>query len=86
MSEMEDWNEILRCHYQIFNIEASIYIDVCSEGGNYKDVAKRIVETLCPGDVPNNLLKLYHEAVVGKNKKVAAKIQNCVYHIGRSLR
>ena len=86
MASGEDWNEILRGRYEIYDVEVSVYIDVCSEGGTYETISRAILEGLRPGDVPKNLYKLYKEAVFGTNLNVHHKIKNRIYHIGRKLR
>ena len=48
--------------------------------------AKIICDALREGDVPENLKKLYVEAVHGKNETVKARILGRMYFIGRSVR
>ena len=72
MSEIDgnEWNEILKGKWKAYDVEKSLYIDSVKRVNTPDGRAKIICDGLREGDVPENLKKLYVEAVYGKNEKV----------------
>ena len=81
-----EWDQVLKGKYKAFNVEKSIYIDSQSVANGPLMFAQYIYDDLRPGDVPDNLRKLYQEAVYGSNSKVRARIISRIYSIGRIVR
>ena len=81
-----DWDEILRCKFKPFDIEKSIYTDSQTVANGPNMFAQFICDGLRPGDVPDNLRKLYREAVYGTNAKVKSRIISRIYRIGGIVR
>ena len=90
MAENQDapteWGQILKCKYRPFDVEKSIYTESQNVANGPLMFAQYISDALRPGDVPDNLRKLYREAVYGTDGKVRARIINRVYSIGRLVR
>ena len=81
-----DWDEILKCKFKAFDVEKSIYTDSQQIACSPLMFAEKILDGLRPGDVPENLRKLYREAVFGSNAKVRSRIISRVYRIGGIVR
>ena len=86
MAEADDWGQILKAKYKPFEVERSIYIDSQKLANGPMMFAQYICDGLRPGDVPDNLRKIYREAVYGTNEKVKARIVSRIYSIGRLVR
>ena len=85
MAEAIDWEEILKDRYAIFKLEEQGFkesIDIC----NSTDVsAEKIYYTIMDSDeIPDNLKKLYREAVFGFNKKVKKRIKDRIANMRRN--
>ena len=81
-----DWDEILKGKYKAFDVEKSIYTDSQQLANCPMMFAQYIYDALRPGDVPENLRKIYKEAVYGTNEKVKARIVSRMYRIGGIVR
>ena len=89
MSAKDDaggWAEILKGKYKPFDVEKSIYIQSQRLANSPLMFAQYIIDGLRPGDVPENFMKLYREAVYGTNPKVKSRIISRIYNIGRIVR
>ena len=82
----EDWAVILKCKFKPFDVEKSIYADSMQIANCPMMFAQYICDGLRPGDVPENLRKLYQEAVYGTNEKVKSRIVSRMYSIGQRVR
>ena len=86
MSNILEWDKILQAKYKFFEVEKSIYIENHNKANSPEIFAKFICDGLRSGDVPENLKKMYHEAVYGTDKKVKQRIIKRVYAIGGKVR
>ena len=86
MASVSEWDKILQGKYKFFEIEKSIFTQNRNKCNSPDIMAKFICDGLRPGDVPDNLRNLYHEAVYGTDKKVKQRIIKRVYTIGRKVR
>ena len=77
----KDWEAILNSRYCIFNVEESLYIANVNMAATADGFARLIYQGLRTGDVPENLIKMYREAVYGKNEKVRNRILTRVYSV-----
>ena len=85
-TEENDWGQILKCKFKPFDVEKSIYIESQQVASSPIMFAQYICDGLRPGDVPDNLRKLYREAVYGTNSKVKSRIVSRIYRIGGIVR
>ena len=86
-SEIEfDWDKILQGKFRFFDVEKKIYAENRNKANSPDMYAKLICDNLTPGEVPENLQKLYHEAVYGTDPKVKTRIIKRVYAIGTKTR
>ena len=85
-NEAGEWGVILKCKYKPYDVERSIYTESMQSANCPLMFAQFIYEALRPGDVPDNLAKLYKEAIFGDNKKVKARIVSRMYSIGQIVR
>ena len=86
MSTVSEWDKILQAKYKFFEVEKSIYIDNRNKANSPEVFAKCIFDGLREGDIPENLQKMYHEAVYDTDKKVKQCIIKRVYAIGGKVR
>ena len=86
MASVRDWDKILQGKYKFFDVEKLIYTQNRNKSNSPEVMAKFICNGLTPGDVPDNLKDLYHEAVYGCDKKVKQCIIKWVYAIGSKVR
>ena len=84
--QSNEWAVVLKAKFKAFEIEKSIYRDSQKIASGPLMFAQYICDGLLPGDVPENLRKLYHEAVHGTNAKVKQRIISRIYSIGRIVR
>ena len=80
------WDEILKAKWKAYDVEKSLYVDSINKANSIEERAKIICDGLRPGDVPENLKKIYMEGVYGSNEKVKSRIISQTYFIGRSCR
>ena len=80
------WEHILRGKFKAFDVEKSIYSEHRNKANTPEMYAKFICDPLRDGDVPDDLRKLYQEAVYGTDPKVKARICRRVYAIGEKCR
>ena len=85
MASISEWDKLLEGKYKFFDIEKAIYSENRNRANSPDMFAKFIVDRLRPGDVPDNLLKLYKEAVYGTDAKVKKCIIKHVYAIGNKV-
>ena len=64
------WEAILNDKFKVYPAEESIYIASAQRANGPDKFVKFICDQLHPGDVPDNLNKLYIEAVYGSDAKV----------------
>ena len=81
-----EWGVILKCKFKPYDVEKSIYSSSMQVANSPLSFAQYIYDALRPGDVPENLTKLYKEALFGSNPKVKARIVSRMYSIGRLVR
>ena len=86
MASAFQWDELLQAKYKFAEIEKKLYSENRNKANTPEMYAKFICDNLRPGDVPENLCKLYHEAVYGCDGKVKAHIVKCIYGIGQRVR
>ena len=72
------WEKILQSKFKAYDIEKSIYSENRNKANTPEMYAKYICDSLREGDVPDNLRKLYEEAVYGSDPKVKLHIKKCV--------
>ena len=87
-SDMESASEIakiMQSKFKFYDVERSIYLENHNKVNAPEDFAKLICDGFRPGDVPENLRKLYREAVYGSDKAVKRRIIKRVYAIGNKL-
>ena len=80
------WEQILKGKFKAFDVEKSIYSENRNKANTPEMYAKFICDTLRDGDVPDDLKKMYHEAVYGTDPKVKARIRRRVYALGEKCR
>ena len=85
-SVSDDWGVILKCKFRPYDVELSIYTESQSVANGPLMFAQFICDALRPGDVPENLIKLYKEAVYGTHEKVKSRIVSRMYSIGQRVR
>ena len=76
----------MKSKFKPYNVEKSIYIQSQRVANGPLMFAQYICEALHPGDVPNDLHKLYKETIYGTNAKVKSRIINHIYSIGQKVR
>ena len=81
-----DWQQILKGKWKPFDVEKSLYVDSENKANSVEEKAKIICDGLREGDVPENLKKIYMEAIYGSNEKVKSRVISRVYFIGRTVR
>ena len=79
------WEQVLKGKFKAFDVEKSIYSENRNKANTPEMYAKYICHTLREGDVPDDLKKLYQEAVYGSDLKVKARIRRRVYAIGEKM-
>ena len=72
--------------FKAYDIEKSIYAENRNKANTPEMYAKFICNSLRDGDVPDNLKKLYEEAMYGTDEKVKMRIKKRVYAIGQKCR
>ena len=72
--DSDGWGQILKGKYKPFDVEKSIYTNSQRLANSPLMFAQYICDALRPGDVPENLVKLYREAVYGTNERVKSRI------------
>ena len=77
---------ILKKKFKPYPIEKSVYVNTKAKGNNPVLYAKYICDALRDGDVPDDLLKLYREAVYGKDQKVKERIHKHMYFLASKTR
>ena len=82
MANVSEWDAILNDKFKVYPVEESIYIDSVHRANGPEMFAKFICDQICPGDVPENLQRLYREAVYGTDAKVKNRIKKRMYLIG----
>ena len=83
--ESSDIEKIMQSKFKFYDVERSIYLENRNKVNAPEDFAKLISDGFRPGDVPENLQKLYREAVYGTDKRVKRRIIKRVYAIGNKL-
>ena len=68
--QISEWDEILKGKWKAYDVEKSLYIESVKKTSAPDERAKFICDNLRLGDVPENLKKLYNEAVYGSDAKV----------------
>ena len=82
IDNVPDWDSILKGRYKVCSVEREIYLETQTKANNPEVYAKYICDGLKDGDVPQNLMKLYREAVYGSNKEVKERIMKRMYFLG----
>ena len=82
MASVSEWEKILQGKFKVYDVEKSLYTENRNKANSPEILAKFICDHLRPGDVPDNLKRLYHEAVYGSDKKVKQCIIKRIYSIG----
>ena len=72
--ETSPFDAILKKKFKPYPVEKTVYVNTKSKGNNPELYAKYICDALRDGDVPDDLIKLYREAVYGKDAKVKERI------------
>ena len=85
-SDSDKWSAILKAKYKINPVEREIYLSTQNKANHPEIYAKYICDGLKEGDVPENLTKMYREAVYGSDAKVKARIIKRMYFIGNKSR
>ena len=80
------WDLVLKSKFKAFDVEKSIHSQNRNKANTSEQYAKFICDGLHDGDVPDNLHKLYIEAVYGTDSKVKKRILKRVYTIGQKSR
>lgn len=83
---VSEWDEILKGKWKAYDVEKSLYIESVKKTLAPDERAKFICDNLRPGDVPENLKKLYNDAVYGSDAKVKTRITSRIYFIGGKVR
>ena len=86
MASATDWEKILQGKFKFYDVEKLIYTENRNKSNSPEVMARFISNSLNPGDVPDNLKDLYHEAIYGSDKKVKQRIIKRVYSIGSKVR
>ena len=73
---------LLKKKFKAFEVEKSVYLNTKSKGNQPELYAKYICDSIREGDVPEDLHKLYREAVYGSDVKVKERIMKRMYFIG----
>ena len=81
-----EWDEILKGKWRAFDVEKSLYLESVKCTPSSDEKAKFICDGLRLGDIPDNLKKLYNEAVYGSDIKVRSRIISRIYFIGGKVR
>ena len=81
-----EWDEILKGKWSAYDVEKSLYLESVKKTSAPDVRAKIICNGLRQGDVPENLRKLYMEAIYGSDAKVHARIMSHIYFIGGKVR
>ena len=63
-----------------------MYLNTKRKGNNLALYAKYICDSIRDGDVPDDLLKLYHEAVYGQDVKVKERIWKRMYFLSQKTK
>ena len=79
--EQSPFDAILKKKFKPYEVEKSVYVNTKSKGNNPEIYAKYICDSLKDGDVPADLMTLYHEAVYGKDQKVKERIYKRMYFL-----
>ena len=85
MENLSEIDKIMQSKFKFYDVERSIYLENRNKVNAPEDFAKLICDGFRPGDVPENLQKLYREAVYGTDKRVKRRIIKRVYAIGNKL-
>ena len=72
--EPSPFKSISKKKFRPFEVEKCVYVNTKSKDNNPHVYAKYICDSLKPGDVPDELMQLYREAVYGTDKKVRERI------------
>ena len=59
------WESICKQHFPACEIEKIVYMNTKAKANQPEIYAKYICDSICDGDLPNDLRKLYREAVYG---------------------
>ena len=81
-SNTNDWDAIRRQRFSVYDVEKSVYMNTKAKDNQPEVYAKYICDAIRDGDVPENLRKMYREAVYGTNLKVRKRILKRTYFIG----
>ena len=81
-----EWAVILKGRYKPCESEKAIYVRTMARANQPEIYAKYICDGLKEADVPDNLLKMYREAVYGNNQKVKERIHKRMYFLGEKTR
>ena len=63
------WEQILKGKYRPFDVERSIYTESQTKANGPMMFAQFICDALRPGDVPDNLAKMYRRLFTAQIKK-----------------
>ena len=77
-----NWEPILNQRFGVFEIEKNVYMNTKAKANQPEIYAKYICDALRDGDVPDDLKKLYREAVYGSDPEVKKRILKRTYFIG----
>ena len=86
MADVSEWDAILSEKFRVYQVEQSVYISSVERANGPDMFAKFICDSIRPGDVPDNLKRLYREAVYGTDPKVKERIKKRMYLINRKVR
>ena len=81
-----DWDKIRKQRFSVFPIEKEIYVNTKAKANQPEIYAKYICDGLKVGSVPDDLMKMYREAVYGTNAKVRKRIYKRTYFIGNKTK
>ena len=84
--ETSPFDPLLHMKFKPFNIEKSVYLSTKSKGNNPLLYAKYICDSLKEGDVPDELMQLYREAVYGTDQKVKDRIFKHMYFLATKVK
>ena len=82
----EDWDKIRKQRFSVNDIEKEIYVNTKAKANQPEVYAKYICDGLKTGSVPEDLMKMYREAVYGSNEKVKKRIYKRMYFIGNKTK
>ena len=82
----EDRDAIRKQRFSVFPIEKEIYVNTKAKANQPEVYAKYICDGLKEGSVPDDLMKMYREAVYGTNEKVKKRIYKRTYFIGNKTK